>query len=156
MLKVRDKYNQLLMKNYEVIRRMVYRRVPDYLFDDVKTLDYLIQYSGGHVRDLLRLLNYACNHRDGEIISKGSAERAVDELAKEYKRLLKSENYKLLVQIDNNPEEPDEYNSDLSNDMLYRLILLEYNDYFWKSHPVITTLRGYKKASEQKASKLSE
>jgi hypothetical protein len=33
--------------------------------------------------------------------------------------------------------------------MLYNLILLEYDNYFWKSHPVITTLPGYQKAYQQ-------
>lgn len=146
MLKVRDKQNQALMENYEPIRQMVYLRIPAYLFDQQTTLDYLIEYSGGHLRDLLRLLNYACNHRDADIINQAAAQRAVDELAKEYKRLLKSEHYQLLLQIDTNPNDPDEYTGELSNMMLYHLILFEYNDYFWKSHPVITTLTGYQKA----------
>lgn len=147
MLKVRNKNNHKLVENYPIIREMVYKRIAKHLFDNESTLDYLIEYSGGHMRDLLRLLNYACNRRENNIIAINSAKQAVSDIAKEYKRMLKHEHYQLLVEIDNNPDEPDEYTNELSNFMLYHLILLEYNDYFWKSHPVITTLSGYKKVS---------
>lgn len=44
---------------YEAMRQMVGRRVAPELFDDPATLDYLIRFSGGNPRHLLRLLNYA-------------------------------------------------------------------------------------------------
>lgn len=147
MLKVRDRDNQAIEANYATVRKLVYHRVPDYLFDDVDTLNYLIQYSGGHPRDLLRLLNIAIANQDNELIDRLAAERAVKELASDYRRIINSEEYERLVAIDNTPDAPDEFTDEISNTMLYNLILLEYNDYYWKSHPVITTLAGYKKAA---------
>lgn len=148
MLKVRNQANEAIGENYKVVRDMIHCRVPEYLFDNQTTLDYLICYSGGHPRDLLRLLNVAINNREGELIDQLAAERAVKELANDYRRLINSEDYTRLVAVDAAPDSPDDFTDDISNKMLYNLILLEYNDYFWKSHPVITTLPGYKKAAQ--------
>lgn len=148
MLKVRNQANEAIEENYKVVRDMIHCRVPEYLFDNQTTLDYLICYSGGHPRDLLRLLNVAINNREGELIDQLAAERAVKELANDYRRLINSEDYTRLVAVDAAPDSPDDFTDDISNKMLYNLILLEYNDYFWKSHPVITTLPGYKKAAQ--------
>lgn len=148
MLKVRNQANEAIGENYKVVREMIHCRVPEYLFDSQTTLDYLICYSGGHPRDLLRLLNVAINNRESELIDQLAAERAVKELANDYRRLINSEDYTRLVAVDAAPDSPDDFTDDISNKMLYNLILLEYNDYFWKSHPVITTLPGYKKAAQ--------
>lgn len=146
MLKIRDRDDQPLPENYSVMRALAHKRVPAYLFDGEATLDYLIRYSGGHPRDLLRLLNVAINFADAEIIDRPAAERAVKQVANEYRRFIDSKDYARLVSIDRNPDAPDDFTDGESAKMLYNLILLEYNDYFWKSHPLITTLPGYKKA----------
>lgn len=149
MLKIRDRHNDKIAKNYVLMRQLTYKRVPEYLFDTEATVDKLICYSGGHPRDLLRLLNVAINYADDEIIDAASAKKAIKQVANEYRRFIHSEDYARLVAIDQHPETPDDFTDQQSSDMLYNLILLEYNDYFWKSHPVITTLSGYKKALEQ-------
>ncbi len=149
MLKIRDKNNQKIEENYELVRKLVYRRVPEYLFDSTDTLDYLICYSGGHPRDLLRLLNVSITYADSEQIDRPSAERAVKQVANEYRRNLTQQDYTRLVQIDSNPETPDDFTDDQSSRMLYNLMLLEYNDYFWKSHPLVSSLSGYDKALEE-------
>lgn len=148
MLKVRNQDDEAIEENYEIVRKMVHCRVPEYLFDSAETLDYLIKFSGGHPRDLLRLLNVAINNREEELIDQLAAERAVKELANDYRRFINSDDYARLVDIDAAPDSPDDFTDDISSKMLYNLILLEYNDYFWKSHPVITTLPGYKKAAK--------
>lgn len=148
MLKVRDRDNQPIMDNFGVIRDMVYRRLPSYFFESEAMLDELITYSGGHLRDLLRLLNNVCSYRNGENdkIDAHAVERAIDAFATEYERMLKSSDYQFLVQVDNNPDKKNEYAGEQSNRMLQHLVLLEYNSFFWKSHPVITRLAGYQTA----------
>lgn len=148
MLKIRDLYNQPLEENYQKVRELVYRRVPTNLFDSEDTLNYLICYSGGHPRDLLRLLNIAINKADEEYIDQMSAQRAVKALADDYRRILSSADYARLAAIDSNPDTPDDFTDEASSKMLFNLVLLEYNSYFWKSHPVITTLPGYQKAMQ--------
>jgi len=146
MLKIRNRNNEIIKENYRVMRELALKRVPDHLFDEIKTLDYLIRYSGGHPRDLLRLLNVAINYAEQDIVDRPSAESAVKQIANEYSRFINSKDYARLVTIDKNPDEPYDFTDDETSMMLYNLILLEYNDYFWKSHPLIETLPGYKKA----------
>ncbi|MCI5197705.1 MAG: hypothetical protein D3919_16085 [Candidatus Electrothrix sp. AW5] len=148
MLKVRDRDGEDLVENMAVMREMALRRVPEQLFDTVDTVDYLVRYSGGHPRDLLRLLNVAINYADEERIDQVAAEKAVKQVANEYRRFINTEDYTRLVQIDLHPDAPDDFTDEQSSLMLYNLILLEYNDYFWKSHPLITTLPGYQRAMQ--------
>ena len=146
MLKIRGRDGEDMPENIAVMRELALRRVPEQLFDEVDTLDYLIHYSGGHPRDLLRLLNRAINHADKEYIDHAAAEKAVQEVANEYRRLINDKDYTRLVQIDLHPDAPDDFTDQQSNKLLNNLALLEYSDYFWKSHPLITSLPGYEKA----------
>ena len=84
--------------------------------------------------------------RDEQRIDRTAAAKAVKQVANDYRRLIGSEDYKLLVGIDRNPLQPDGFTSEKTARMLYDLVLLEYNDYFWKSHPLIATLAGYQAA----------
>jgi hypothetical protein len=146
MLKIRDRSGQEVLENCAVMRKLALRRVPEYLFEGSEPLDHLVRYSGGHLRDMLRLLNLAINFADEEVIDMAAAKKAVKQVANEYRRFINSDDYARLVEIDLHPDAPDDFTDAQSTLMLYNLILLEYNDYFWKSHPVITTLPGYQKA----------
>ena len=135
-----------------VLRELVLRRAPAELFDpnpntsdDWSTVDYLIRMSGGHLRDLLRLLDYAFEHANGDRFDKECAERAVKALSTDYRRFLQVEDFALLAEIDTKPASfvP---NSERSRSLLFNLALLEYNDYWWQSHPVVRTLPAYKEA----------
>lgn len=148
MLKIRDRQDQPLEGGYQVMREMTYKRIPEQFFDSPETVDYLIEYSGGHPRDLVRLLSNAITYTDEEQITLDAAKDAVKELANDYRRIITSDSYERLVNIDLNPDTPDDFTDELSSKMLFNLLVLEYNNYFWKSHPVITTLPGYKKALE--------
>ena len=153
MIKVRDPQNRPIEENYELMRQLTYRRVPNYLFSDIAVLDKLIRYSGGHPRDLFRLLNISINHTEGDLIDALSSDKAIKEVAYDYRRTITKDEYKLLVEIDQNPDTPEPYTSETSRDMLYDLVLLEYNNYFWKSHPTIETLPGYQKALSESLGK---
>ena len=148
MLKIRDRNDEDVAENIAVMRKLALRRVPKQFFDKLDTVDYLVRHSGGHLRDLLRLLNVAINYADEERIDRAAAKKAVKQVANEYRRFINTEDYARLVQIDLHPDAPDDFTDEQSSQMLYNLILLEYNDYFWKSHPLITTLPGYQKAMQ--------
>ena len=60
MLKIRDNQNNKISDNYQVMRKLIYKRVPKRFFDNEDTVNYFICYSGGHPRDLLQLLK--CGH----------------------------------------------------------------------------------------------
>lgn len=123
------------------MREILFRRAPRALFDDAGTADYLIAHCGGHPRDLLRLLQYTFEHTRGDLFDRPAAERAVRALATDYRQFLEAADYALLREVDENPRV--EHNSERARRLLYNLALLEYNAYWWKSHPVVRTLDAY-------------
>ena len=64
--------------------------------------------------------------------------------ASEFRRILESEDYALLARIDSSPETPPY--SERARVLLYNLALLEYNDFYCRSHPVIRTTNAYRAA----------
>ena len=97
--------------------------------------------SGGHPRELLRLLKLCCEVADG-LIDARVVEKAIKTLAADYRYFLQPEDYVLLKAIDANPAHSG--NDKRTQDLLQRLALLQYNDGTWRrSHPVVRTLEGY-------------
>jgi hypothetical protein len=68
------------------------------VFDNLATLTQLIIASGGSIRDLLRLVRYACDETDTKI-EKEHAESAIRRLVREYDRLVKETDFELLSKI---------------------------------------------------------
>ena len=129
---------------YDTLRAMLHRRAETSLFQD-GVAERLIKYSGGHPRDLLRLVQSAFSFAEGSQFDLASTRRAVNQLASDYRRILDPEDYELLARIDQSPSNPA--HSDRARHLLYNLALLEYNDYYWRSHPVIRTSESYRTAS---------
>ena len=128
------------------LKELIGKRMSMELFEDAGTVDYLIARSGGHVRDLIRLLRYALREAQSRLVTRQMAERAVNELASEYSRLIEQDDYELLASIDRAP--PDYVPvSDRTRRLLSDLVLLEYNSYWWQSHPVVRSLRAYRRAA---------
>lgn len=143
MLKIRDKNDQPIRENYTVLRNLIWKRVPSQFFDNSNTLDYLIGMSGGHPRDLIRLINIAITYSDDDIITLQAAEGAVKQAALDYRRDLTTSDYELLVKIDKNPDSPETCTSERTTQLLEKLVILEYNAYYWKTHPLVQSLQGY-------------
>jgi energy-coupling factor transporter ATP-binding protein EcfA2 len=148
MIKLSEKQSASpIDQGYSTMRKIIYRRADRHLFDLETTVDYLIQYSGGHPRDLLRLLNYAFQLAEGELFNQDAAEKAVKKLATEYRRILEAQDYSLLREVDRAPPERAQ-NSEETRKLLFNLALLEYDDYWWQSHPAIRTLPDYQATSD--------
>ena len=130
-------------EGYRAMREMLHRRAAPELFDR-GVADLLIEHSGGHPRDLLRLLLNAFKYAEHDRFDDASARHAVREMATDYRRILTADDYQLLARIDAAPQTPP--GSDRVRDLLYNLALLEYNDFYWRSHPVIRTLPAYEAA----------
>jgi hypothetical protein len=133
----------------DALIELVLKRMPLDYFDDKETVRYLVRHSGGHVRDLLRLVRAAFSRMDGDTLTRELAELAVRDVASEYQRLVRQSDWPDLVRIDqSNGDEKDRTDDRLR--MLYDLVLLEYNSYWWRSHPLVRTLAAYKKAAKGK------
>lgn len=129
----------------DALIELVTKRMPIDCFDNRETVRYLVQHSGGHVRDLLRLVRTCFSYLDAEVISKNVAEQAVRSLASEYQRLVRKDDWTELVKIDISMGDEKDRTEDRMR-LLYELVLLEYNSYWWRSHPLVRTLPAYKKA----------
>lgn len=129
-----------LLPAMKVMREMVYKRVGPGLFDAEETVDYLIGFSGGHPRDLVRLLNVTRQFSENKRLDRMAAEKAVRDMATTFKRFLTRDDYALIREIDRSPE-PE--SSERADRLLQNLAVLSYNDFWWRSHPVVRTLPGY-------------
>jgi energy-coupling factor transporter ATP-binding protein EcfA2 len=132
---------------YGAMRAVLLKRCHHSLVDSVTTLDTLIDYSGGHLRDALRLLAYACVEDDVAVLDLEQVHAAARRLASDYRDWLHAEHYPVLVAAARDPE-----NTGVS-ELITRLVeggaLLEYNTGSWRlPHPVVTLLRAYRRANQ--------
>jgi energy-coupling factor transporter ATP-binding protein EcfA2 len=145
MVKIADRDTETIESAVTAMMAIVTQRLPLAYFDSVDTVRYLAILSGGHPRDLMRLVRACFLRLDGDIITRKEAERAVRDVATEYQRALYAGDCAELVKIDTAQGEDIE-RSDARLRMLYDLVLLEYNSYWWRSHPLVRTLKPYTSA----------
>lgn len=106
----------------------------------------LLKASGGHVRDLMRLMDYCLAETLGrKKIDTVVTKAAIKQLANEYAYLTQQTDYALLAEIDSK-DKTYLPTSEQSRRLLYDLVLLEYNSHWWQSHPVVRTLPAYQLA----------
>ena len=78
MIKVSEKAaTEPFIEGYAAMRKIIYLRADAALFDNEKTVNEIIKYSGGHPRDLLRLLNYAFDFAEHDVFDELSVKKAV-------------------------------------------------------------------------------
>lgn len=141
MVKVENKNGSPNEEGLQVMQRMLLQRADASLFDAGAAKD-LAKACGGHPRDLLRLLRYAFLRTEAGRFSASSAKSAIEDLASDYRRLLRPSDYHTLFRVDKG----EELDSSLINPLLYNLALLEYNNFYRRSHPVVRTTEGYRRA----------
>ncbi len=130
---------------FTTMRELVLKRCHYRLFDSVETLDKLIEWSGGHLRDLLRLLSEACIVAEQSFFDIASVDAAAGRLASNYRAWLSKDDYAVLARAEQDPV------NDGAGDAIIRLVergaLLEYNHLSWRRpHPVVRTLAGFNRA----------
>jgi hypothetical protein len=133
------------------MREILLRRADRSLFASDAEIDTLVERSGGHPRELLRLLKLCCEYSETDLIDAKTAEQAVRKLASEYRRFLEPDDYVLLADIDQGGLHAG--NDERVRRLLHNLALLEYNDGEWRrSHPAVRVLDGYTAAAARLAS----
>lgn len=132
---------------YTAMRQVILKRAHHSLFGATETIDALIDFSGGHLRDALRLLSFACVEADAIPLSIDNVNAAATRLAGDYRSWLEQgESYQILAQAEVQP-----YNEGCSP-AITKLVeggaLLEYNNGSWRHpHPVVKLLQGYSRAA---------
>ena len=144
MIKLQERDGSPCEAGKAALTELLLRRADRTLFAGQTEIDRLVASCGGHPRELLRLLKLCCEYADA-LIDATAVERAVNQLASDYRRFLEPEDYALLVRLDR--DEIHAGNDERTRSLLYRLALLEYNDGGWRrSHPVVRMLEGYRGA----------
>jgi hypothetical protein len=141
MIKLYQRDGGRLEAGWRTMRRLLLLRADRCLFASDAEVDRLVEFSGGHPRELLRLLKLCCELAEDRIDA-AVVQTAIEKLAADYRYFLKPADYALLKSIDSNPA--DAGNDEQAQELLHRLALLQYNDGIWRrSHPVVRTLEGY-------------
>jgi hypothetical protein len=141
MVKLLERDGRRCEAGWRAMTQLLLLRADRSLFADDADIALLVQHSGGHPRELLRLLSLCCEVAEG-LIDAPVVRKAIEQLAAEYRYFLKPADYALLVAIDSNPDQGG--NDEAAQALLHRLALMQYNDGNWRrSHPVVQTLEGY-------------
>ena len=141
MMKLYERDGGRFEAGWRTMRRLLLLRADRCLFASDAEVDRLVEFSGGHPRELLRLLKLCCELAEDRIDA-SVVQTAIEKLAADYRYFLKPADYALIKTIDSNPV--DGGNDEQAQELLHRLALLQYNDGTWRrSHPVVRTLEGY-------------
>jgi hypothetical protein len=141
MMKLYERDGGRFEAGWRTMRRLLLLRADRCLFTSDAEVDRLVEFSGGHPRELLRLLKLCCELAEDRIDA-SVVQTAIEKLAADYRYFLKPADYVLLKTIDSKPA--DGGNDEQAQQLLHRLALLQYNDGTWRRcHPVVRTLEGY-------------
>jgi hypothetical protein len=139
MIKLFEKNGDTFKPGWEVLRNMIYKRAHPALFDP-DVADRVVEFSGGNPRHLIQLLKYLYVRAEDRFKQK-DFDYSIKRFATNYERFLTMEDYGVLFRQDQNPQ--DTTPSEEKRRLLHNLALLQYNSFWWKSHPAVRTLPVY-------------
>jgi hypothetical protein len=147
MIKIREENGKICAEGLDAMHQVIAQRVEvRRIFEDENSVGKLCLASGGHVRDLMHLIRYACDYSAVQITPL-AVDKAIRALVREYDRLVKDVDLPRLVQVHREKRLP----SDAEFAFLpYHLIVLEYqNGERWADlHPAVQETRKFQEAWE--------
>ncbi|MEG4022854.1 ATP-binding protein [Microcoleus sp. S13C4] len=147
-----------LAKMKEVIEKRVKQAAPDLSleletewFDSTETLEKLCLMSGGHVRNLLSMLQEAINRTQELPITAKAAQRAITNLRNIYRRTADKDDWSILAKVSVSRRI---VNDELHRNLLFNRCILEYRYYddddemqnWYDVHPLIKGIQEFKEA----------
>ena len=150
MVKITEENGNECRDGRESLYQVVARRVGvESIFENADLVRQLVEMSGGHVRDLLRLVRYAFDYTD-ERVEPAQVERACQSLINEYDRLVRDEDLPRLHQVHRERRAPTDTGFSL---LLFNLLVLEYrNGQSWADvHPAVQATRKFGEYVERRA-----
>lgn len=136
MIKILEKDGEPCTMGLKALRQIIASRLDiDAIFDSPDLVDRLVQLSGGHLRDLLRLVRYALDYTN-TTVSAEHVEQAMRQLVNEYDYLIPDKDLPLLHEVHRTRQVPNDEPHAL---LLYNLLVLEYrNGKRWAAiHPAV-------------------
>jgi hypothetical protein len=146
--KITPGQSEFCEKAIEVFKEFTYKRIDKSLFDSEATVRRAILYGGGSPREYLRVLHYAALHADenkGQIDA-AALDAGVKKLAAITSNYITKEDLELLKELKaaNDSGIPTPFGAHWQ-DLLEKLIVLEYNDGTYKRvNPVVEISEMYK------------
>ncbi len=147
-VKIRERNNTIVEEAISRFTEFVFRRIDEALFDSIETVRTAILHGGGSPRELLRILEYANMYADDETnkIYRKDMDKAIKKLAAETSQYVSNkdlEKLKILKKA-NEQEMPVAFDEEWQ-DLLEKLIVLEYNDGTYKRvNPIVEASELYK------------
>ncbi|MDJ0599934.1 MAG: ATP-binding protein [Crocosphaera sp.] len=143
-------YDEGINKIKEIINKRIRQFSPTKnlesdIFESKELLDYLCLMTGGHVRNLMLLMESAFDHIDDLPITKKAAQRAITQARDVYRRTVEHEQWKLLVNVHKNHEIK---NDQEHRKLLFNRCILQYGYFddeeefksWYDVHPLITKI----------------
>ncbi|MEM1115640.1 MAG: P-loop NTPase fold protein [Bacteroidota bacterium] len=121
----------------------------DSVFENSEDVRSLCRMSGGHLRDLMRLIRQACSYTaDGEKISTEAVRNAIQEIVNGYQRSILDSELPRLVEIHRTHHLP---NHEDCEDLPLKLLVLEYrNGQPWHDvHPAVLQTALFQDAAQE-------
>ena len=146
-VKIKEKNGEIVEEAIARFEDFVYKRIDKSFFDSEDTVRKAILFGGGSPRELLRILEYAYiwADEDAKIITIKDLDKAIKKLAAETSQYITQEDVdKLKVLKEANDADIDVLFDETWQDLLEKLIVLEYNDGTYKRvHPIVEASKLY-------------
>ena len=147
-VKIREKNGDIIEKAVQRFIEFTYKRIDENLFDSPETVRKAILMGGGSPREYLRILEYAnmFSNDDDKVITAEALEKGIKKLAAETSQYVSSEDLTKLMALKQANEESKVMPFDAEcQDLLEKLIILEYNDGTYKRvNPIVEESQLYK------------
>jgi len=125
-----------------ISKRLVLKEIFDYPEEAVKEFIFA---SGGHLRDLMKLISYACNLTDDKITQK-HVKAAINTLVRDYEKVVRDDEYEHLIKTYYTQNPP---NNQMNQKLIYNNVVLVYQDPYeieWKDvHPAVVKNNKFQK-----------
>jgi hypothetical protein len=121
------KMRELLVSRIEAVPGAKGLKLEGEIFEDGETLGLLCRMTGGHVRNLVILMQYAIDYQDQLPLTRNSVELALRKMRRTYRESVNAtaDEWELLAQVSLNKIAP---NDDRYRSLLFRRCILQYLD----------------------------
>jgi SpoVK/Ycf46/Vps4 family AAA+-type ATPase len=147
-VKIREKNGDVVENAVQRFMEFTYKRIDSKLFDSEETVRKAILMGGGSPREYLRILEYAnmFANDDDQVITSEALEKGIRKLAAETSQYVSTADLEKLKTLKQSNEEGKVMPFDADwQDLLEKLIILEYNDGTYKRvNPIVEESQLYK------------
>ena len=147
-IKITKRDGSPVEESYTRLRQFVFKRINTDLFEKMEIVDTAIEYSGGSPRELLRILEraYFLSDEEAGLIQEAALQKALEKLGNQTAQFLTPDEWKKIGEVIENLKHGKDTGYDaLTETLLEKLILMEYNDGTYKNvNPVLKLSNLYR------------